>query len=256
MPSQEELVQSVIEALEILDRDHPASDKMASYLYTPDKKLQEFIEELKKFTQLPKPTQSESKKAGELLEQIACLVFRGLKGATSLKSFQSAGPQYDFLVSGDQPAWLHVCNLLYLKGNQRGIVVEAKATKQPLPDKQFARLCSIMELNLSSTVGLGVFFTLKGATGFPDSNDSRQRAIRDSRLRQVIFHAKTQKLIVVLDKNDIFTLSKNGSLIQLLVRKIRDLCELSGLPTCPVEQIEEIDLPAHLKHLCEPTITG
>lgn len=249
MQSQEELVQSIIDALERIDRDHPASNKLASYLYIADIRLLEYLEELKKFIQLEKPTLSQSKTAGALLEQIACLVFRGLQGATSFKSFQSAGPQYDFLVSGDEPAWLCVCKMLYLKENQRGIVVEAKATKERLPDKQFARLCSIMELNISSTVGLGVFFTLNGATGFPESNGSRQRSIKDSRLRQVLFHAKTQKIIVVLDKNDILTLGKNGTLIEILFRKIRDLCELSGLPTTPVEQIEEIDLPAHLKHL-------
>jgi hypothetical protein len=106
-----------------------------------------------------------------------------------------------------------------------------------------------MELNISTTVGLGVFFTLNGASGFPQSDDSRLRSIRDSRLRQVLFHAKTQKLIVVLDKNDIFALGKNGTLIRILARKIRDLCELSGLPTPPVDQIEEIDLPPHLKQL-------
>jgi DNA integrity scanning protein DisA with diadenylate cyclase activity len=85
--------------------------------------------------------------------------------------------------------------------------------------------------------------------GFPQSGDTRQRAISDCRLRQVIFHAKTQKRIVVLDKNDIFELGKNGSLIQILVRKIRDLDELSGLTTPSVEQTEEIDLPDHLNQL-------
>jgi hypothetical protein len=255
MPSQEELVQSVIDALALLDKNDPASDKLASYLYIADTRLSDYLDQLREFTQLERPTLSESKKGGELLEQIAFLTFQGLKGATSFKSFQSAGPQYDLLVSGDQPAWLHICNLLYLKENQRGIVVEAKATKTALPDKQFARLCSIMELNLSSTVGLGVFLTLNGATGFPQSESSRQRAIRDCRLRQVLFHAKTQKFIIVLDKDDILKLGKNGTLIQTLVRKIRDLCELSGLPTPPVEQWDEIDLPQHLKQLYEDSDT-
>ncbi|MGJ5628229.1 hypothetical protein [Nostoc sp. CALU 1950] len=252
MPSQEELVQSALDTLALLNRDDPASDKLASFLYTvKDSRLSKYLEQLKDFTQLKNPTLPQSKQAGELLEQIVCLVFRGLQGATSFKSFQSAGPQYDFLVSGDQTAWLYVCNQLYLKENQRGIVIEAKATKERLPDKQFARLCSILDLNLSSTVGLGIFFTLNGAAGFPQSGDTRQRAISDCRLRQVIFHAKTQKRIVVLDKNDIFELGKNGSLIQILVRKIRDLDELSGLPTTSVEQTQEIDLPDHLKHLYE-----
>jgi hypothetical protein len=256
MLSQKEFVERAIEALENIDPNDPASADLATYLYTADRRLSNYIDQLKEFTQLENPTLSESKKGGEMLEQIAFLVFQGLKGVTSLKSFQSAGPQYDLLVSGDQAAWLYVCKLLYLKENQRGIVVEAKATKARLPDKQFARLCSIMELNLSSIVGLGVFFTLNGATGFPQSESSRQRTIRDCRLRQVLFHAKTQKLIVVLDKDDIFELGKNGTLIQILVRKIRDLCELSGLPTPPVDEPKEmIDLPNHLKQLYEASDT-
>ena len=212
-------MQSVIEAIALLDKNDPASDQLASYLYIADSRLSDYLDQLRKFTQLESPTLPESKKGGELLEQIAFLTFQGLKGATSLKSFQSAGPQYDLLVSGDQLTWLHVCHLLYLKENQRGIVVEAKATKQRLPDNQ--------------------------------SGGSRQRAISNCRLRQVLFHAKTQKLIIVLDKDDIFELGKNGTLIQILVRKIRDLCELSGLPTTPICEPKEIDLPKHLKQLYE-----
>ncbi|NET61013.1 MAG: hypothetical protein F6K47_34255 [Symploca sp. SIO2E6] len=235
-------------ALELLNNNDPALDKFASYLYVADTRLSEHLDQLREI-KLQNPTQSERIRGGELLEQIAFLVFQGLKGATSFKSFQSPGPQYDLLVSGDQLEWLCVCKLLYLKENQRGIVVEAKAIKKALPDKQFARLCSIMELNLSSTVGLGVFFTLNGASGFPKNESSRQRSIRDCRLRQILFHAKTQKFIVVLDKNDIFELGKNGSFIQLLSRKIRDLCELSGLPTTSICEPKEIDLPNHLKPL-------
>jgi len=249
MLSQSELVEQLIKTLELLDKDDPASDKLASYLYIADQKLAEYLAKLQEFTLLKNPTQVQSRNAGELLEQIAYLVFRGLMGSTSFKSFQSAGPQYDLLISGDQHNWLAVCKLLYLRENQRGIVIEAKATKDALPDKHFARLCSIMELNLSNTVGLGVFFTLKGATGFPKSGDPRQRSISNCRLRQVIFHAKTQKTIVVLDQNDIFELSKNGTLIEILVRKIRDVSELSGLPNPPIEETKEIDLPEHLKYL-------
>lgn len=177
------------------------------------------------------------------------LVFKGLKGIQTIKSFQSAGPQYDLLVSGDDLPWSLVCKILYLNLNQRDIVIEAKATKAPVPDKQFARLCSIMELNLQGA-GLGIFFTLNGATGFPKQGDSkRQRAIRDCKLRQILFHAKTNKMIVVLDKDDISGLTNNGTLIQILTRKIKDLFELSGLPTTPAEQFQEIDLPEHLKIL-------
>jgi hypothetical protein len=248
MLTQDELVESIINALDSLELGNPALNKLASYLYIADVKLSEYLDELKIFTQLKKPTLKETQEAGKLLEQIVLLVFKGLKGVQSIKSFQSAGPQYDLLVSGDDLPWQNVCKTLYLDWNRRDIVIEAKATKSPVPDKQFARLCSIMDLNLSGA-GLGIFITLNGATGFPKLSSSRQRTVSDCRLRQIIFHAKTNKMIVVLDKDDISELTKNGTLIQILSRKIRDLFELSGLPTTPAEQFQEIDLPPHLKML-------
>jgi hypothetical protein len=250
MRSQEQYVQDILDAMEKLEQGAPALNKLASYLYQADKRLSDYLEKLDKFTQLIKPTLQETQEAGKLLEQIVLLVFKGLKNVQSIKSFQSAGPQYDLLVSGNDIGWLQVCKLLYMDISQRDIVIEAKATKSPLPDKQFARLCSIMDLNLKGS-GLGIFFTLNGATGFPEPGNSRQRSIRDCRLRQIIFHAKTNKMIVVLDKNDIFELDKNGALIEVLARKIRDLFELSGLPTTPAEEFDEVDLPNHLKTLYE-----
>lgn len=248
MYSQDQLVQVMIDAMEKLEQGEPGLNKLASYLYQADKALSYYLDELDKYTQVKKPTLEQTQEAGKLLEQIVVLVFKGLKGVQSIKSFQSAGPQYDLLVSGDDVTWLNVCKLLYLNTEKRDIVVEAKATNSPLPDKQFARLCSIMDLNLTSS-GLGIFFTLNGATGFPKAGSSRQRAVSDCRLRQIIFHAKTNKIIVVLDKSDIFELDKNGTLIQIITRKIRDLFELSGLPTTPATEFCEIDLPTHLKSL-------
>ncbi len=248
MRSQKQLVEDIINAMKLLKQEDPELNKLASYLYTVDKNLHNYLDKLNKFIELKKPSLKETQEVGKLLEQIAFLVFKGLEGVQSIKSFQSAGPQYDLLISGDDVGWLQVCNLLYLDTNQRDIVVEAKATKSPVPDKQFARLCNIMELNLRGA-GLGIFFTINGATGFPKAGNSRQRAVSDCRLRQILFHAKTRKIIVVLDKDDIFELAKNGTLIQLLTRKIRDLFELSGLPTTPVEEFKEIDLPPHLKEI-------
>jgi hypothetical protein len=251
MRSQEQLVEDMINAMELLETGHPALNKLASYLYIADKELSHYLDKLHECTHLKNPKLQETQEAGKLLEQIALLIFKGLKGIQSIKSFQSAGPQYDLFVSGDDIYWKEVCKTLYLDWSQRDIVVEAKATKVALPDKQFARLCNIMELNLRGT-GLGIFFTLNGATGFPKAGSSRKRTVSDCRLRQILFHAKTNKMIVVLDKDDISELTKNGTLIQILTRKIRDLFELSGLPTTPAEQFQEIDLPPHLKMLHEP----
>lgn len=248
MESNDELVDNIIQAMERLEQGNPALNKLASYLYKVDEKLAEYLNELKIYTELATPTPRQTQDAGKLLEKIVLLLFKGLKGVQSIKSFQSAGPQYDLLVTGDDIRWEVVRKTLYLKQETRDIVIEAKATKQPLKENQFARLCSIIEHNLRG-VGLGIFVTLNGASGFPKRDSTRQRAVSDCRLRQIIFHARTNKMIIVLDKEDLFQLTKNGTLIELLTRKIRDLSELSGLPTTPVEEFQEIDLPAHLKIL-------
>jgi hypothetical protein len=248
MPSQDELVELIIKSTDLLKSGNPALNKLATYFYKADNRLTEYLDKLNIFIQSNKLSNKQATEAGKLLEQIVYLVFNGLRGIQSIKSFQSAGPQYDLLISGDDTEWKTVCQTLYLDWDNRGIIIEAKATKSPLPDKQFARLCSIMEHNLKGA-GLGIFITLNGATGFPQSGDSRQRKVSDCRLRQIIFHAKTNKMIVVLDKQDIFELTNNGNLILILIRKIRDLFDLSGLPTTPAEQLQEIDLPTHLEVL-------
>lgn len=240
--SDDEVVKEYYQARKVLkDR----GIKLKSYLYKADTRISEYIDKLNNAL-----TNKETQKAGTLLEQIVVLVFKGLKGVQSIKSFQSAGPQYDLLVSGDDFEWQEVSDALCLNGNQRDIVIEAKATQDPLPHKQFARLCSIMENELLRSAGLGIFVTLNGATGFPKRNSPRQRAVSDCRLLQIIFHARTNKIIIVLDKEDLFELSKNGTLIELLIRKIKDLSELSGLPTASVENCQEdVDLPPHLQVL-------
>ena len=67
-----------------------------------------------------------------------------------------------------------------------------------------------------------------------------------------LFHARTGKAIVVLDKDDIFKLDQPGSLLQILISKINDIEHLSGLTIEPCENPIEVDLPAHLKILLEP----
>lgn len=250
MPSQEELVETILQSLKQLDRDHPASDGLLSYLYVADVRLSEYLDKLKSFLKLERPSHSQRTDCGKTLEQIADLAFQGLQGVTRFKSFQSAGAQYDLLISGDNEKWLVICDRFYLSFDKRDIIIEAKAKESKVADQDFARLCSIMDLNLTNT-GLGIFFTLEGATGFPDRTASkRQRKISDCRLRQALFRAKTGKYIIVFDKEDIFELNSNGSLMKLIIRKIRDLEELSGIHHSPAEEwIENKDLPEHLKIL-------
>ena len=249
--SQEQIVKQIMEGLQQIDIDSPAVNPLISYLYIANPLLEEYLSQLRTFLNLEKPQKEQITRAGYLLEEIALICFCGLAGFTSVKSFRSPSAQYDLLLSGDTPHWESICKFLYLDLNQRDLLIEAKAITKPLSDSQFSRLCSIISLNLTNT-GLGIFFTLNGASGFPQVGESRQQKIGNARLRQVIFYASTKKAIVVLDKNDILTLNQNGSLITLLIRKIRDLHELSGLATAPVEELVEVDLPestSQLKHI-------
>ena len=242
------LIVNFLKALEILDpKDETSANNIASFLYTPDIRISEYLQELKAYIEIKSPTDLQRKSAGNLLETIVALTFCGLKGLTSIKSFRSASSQYDLLVSGDNLHWFPLYRLLYMKENQRDIVVEAKCTKAKVNDQQFARLCSLMEVNLFSTTGLGIFFTLKGATGFPKRDQTeRQQKLSEARLRQALFHARTGKTVVVLDAQDIFELDRPASLIQILTRKIRDVEHLSGLVTEPCSDTLTADLPSHL----------
>jgi hypothetical protein len=252
MENQGEYIVRLMEAMENLNlEDGDSVSNIASYLYNPDPHISDYLLKLKEYLELTSPSGKQLRDAGDLLEQVATLAFCGLKGINSIKSFRSAGPQYDLLVSGDSFQWLFLQKLLYRDGQQRDILVEAKCTSEKVSDPQFARLCSLMEINLFQTVGVGVFFTLKGATGFPERNGIRQKKLSEARLRQALFHARTGKSIVVLDVSDIFLLDKPASLAKILIRKIRDLEYLSGLPSKEIygESEVEVDVPKHLEYL-------
>ena len=222
-----------------------------SFYYTPRRDiLSRVIQDIESHVAKPKPTQAESKQAGYKLEELALVVFHGLKGWSSLKSYQSAGPQYDLLISGSGVEWTTALTMLSLelKEGSSTILVEAKATKSKVSDQQVARLCSLIETNLSTSSALGIFFTLNGASGFPKSGVQKQRTAGASRLRQLLFYAKTGKPIVVMDIDDIRSLTENGSLLRILERKIRDIEELTGLPIA-TQEVREIVLPENLAEL-------
>jgi hypothetical protein len=247
---KESLISTLLDclyALEDYQIDEYEEMTISSFLYNPDKIISEYLQDLKDYIKIKIPTDRQRKEAGNLLEKIVAVAFCGLKGLTSIKSFHSAGPQYDLLVSGDRKQWFLLYRLFYMKENQRDIVVEAKCTEAKVNDQQFARLCSLMEINLPSTTGLGIFFTLNGASGFPKrGQESRQQKLGDARLRQALFHARTGKTIIVLDAQDIFELDKPASLIQILAGKIRDVEQLSGLAIEPCSDLIAVDLPSHL----------
>lgn len=244
----------IINALKDLQRDSPESNELINWLYTPNPLISKYLNELKNFLKIEKPTKLQRQEAGYLLEKILVLTFKGLAGYSEIKNYQSASHQYDLLISGDDAKWDIVCDRLYLKNPKqneiyRGFLVEAKAIGDSVSVAQFARLCSVMTLELCNTVGLGIFFTLEGATGFPKRGESKAICIRHARLCQILFYAKTGKRIVVLDKNDILELDQNGALIKILIRKVKDLEAMSGLPTESITEPIDVDLPDYLKNL-------
>jgi hypothetical protein len=122
---KEDLSKSIVDALKLISKlrnqnlSEESQDPLISYLYTPPKNLDTYIKKLKKeikvsnFPKGKRPSNHHTK-IGQLLEQIAYICFSNLEGISSIKSFQSPGPQYDLLVTGDDLHWKTLCELLYL----------------------------------------------------------------------------------------------------------------------------------------------
>jgi hypothetical protein len=213
----------IIEALEYLPHGSE-SEQLINWLYTPDPHLSDYLNELKEFLETEHTSTIEKQQTGYLLEKILAISFKGLAGYSEIKSYRSSSHQLDLFISGDGSEWDIICDRIYIKHQGcRGIVVEAKAVGSSVSSAQFSRLCSIMSLELCDTVGLGVFFTVEGAAGFPKRGGRKVLGVRDARLCQLLFHAKTGKKIIVLDKDDIFELDRNGALIRILIRKVKEL---------------------------------
>jgi hypothetical protein len=216
-------------------------------LYVPNDALVSRIEDYRRWW-----SNQRDEIPGQLMEEIACLAFLCLKGLGSIKSFQSHSKQLDLVVSGNSLNWLMATQILKLPSKQRTIIVEAKNEDNRLADQDFSRLCSILADKFREQAALGVFFTRRGASGFPSRSDDgskpqRKRKLEYSRATQVLFHARTGKYVVVLDSCDIFRLKQPGALLRILEAKILDVEECSGLPlkyNGPWEMVA--DLPSHL----------
>lgn len=246
-PTQQELVETIIISLDLLERDDPSTNHLFSYLYQPHPLFAKLLLDLQSYTKKEQPSKQEREDAGRLMEQIAGAAFSRLKGVSSLKSYQSAAAQYDLLVSGDTASWLVLTKKLYMQDDRRDILIEAKARKDKLTDREFSRLIGILETHLT-IVGLGVFFTLRGATGFPKPGTS-QRSLRDCQLRQALYYAKTEKAIIIFDIQDIASLNEPGALPRLIARKVRDLSELSGSAPNTSPSPTEVNLPPHISSI-------
>jgi hypothetical protein len=245
-----EFQEHVLKVLKEMDRRDGSEDNFITWSYTPDPRISEYLHQLKNFLEIKQPSQQLRKEAGYLLEKILVVAFKGLAGYSEIKSYRSGSFQLDLLISGDDTKWQAICDRIHQTNEcERGIIVEAKAEKTAVSSAQFSRFCNILAANFCNTVGLGIFFTLEGASGFPKKGGSRKTSFRDARLCQIIFYAKTNKKIIVLDKNDIFELAKSGSLTRILIRKVKEIEEASGLPTASPENLVDEDLPSYLKDI-------
>src|SRR6267142_4028632 len=198
----------------------PGADQLAPLLYTPDKRIAPLLTKLGMLRSIA--TKETKQEAGYVMESIAVLAFSSLEGWDSLKSYRSAGPQHDLLVEGSGELWNTICWFCYLTlPERRAIVVEAKAIGSRLADHDFARLCAVMEQNLVNT-GIGIFFTIKGASGFPGRSDTPKVSLTACRLRQALYFANTKRPVIVFDETDIKQLTVNGALPRLIQRKVRE----------------------------------
>jgi len=245
--SQDELVAFTLQAMHHLDAHDPAIDKLAAFLYDPAPRIAEYVKKVKRYLKKKNPSRADAQKMGYDLEEMALLAFGSLRGWTEIMSWESAGPQIDLEVVGSDVDWGWLAKYL-LMPSALALMVESKATKDPVGDPEFARLAAIIDHNCRKTVGLGVFFTLNGASGFPERGKVK-KLMGDAWLRQALFHARTGLPIVVLDQDDLVELGKAGSLVRLLRGKIMDLERLGGLSTAPAVAAKREDLPARLRAL-------
>ena len=221
------------------------SPELESYLYTPDRRLPRYISTLK--AMLTPGSSATDQVRGQVLEQIAFLAFSGFPAHGTFKAYQSAGPQHDLLVKGRSGEWDAIWKMLDLPNDGRnGFLIECKATATPVSDAEFARLCSNLELSVRAKVG--VFFSVKGGSGFPRRGKPRARGVQNAKLRQMLFYAHRGIPVVVFDLDDIELLTKPGTLIRLLEEKVDDAVEARGLPAAdPFSPV--CDLPPHLSRL-------
>lgn len=196
--------------------------------------------------------------AGRLMEEIALLLFKSLKGVGNIRSFQSYAPQHDLVVDGSSVAWQTLMLYLHLPRDGRSVVVEAKNQNPSISDQQFSRLCGILQNKFASTAHLGVFVSRTRASGFPEPTDEatdepggRERNLRNARATQALFHSKTGKFVVVVCEQHLQLIADGMPFPRLLEARIREVEAASGMALSFDEDWREVDLPSHLSKYME-----
>ena len=217
--------------------------------YKPHPKLKEVIAKYDIWCQTQPTTPSERKvheaQGGRLMEQLALSAFMGLEGDYEYSSFTSVNTQHDLVIYGDiRTAWGVIQETIGFDSATpcHKVVIEAKNLKHEVDSAYFSRLCFAVQNKYAEQCRLGVFFTRKGAKGF-----NRRQTLTSARATQILFHASTQKYIVVFDESDIRALLEPGMLIKMLRDKISDIEDMRKTYINQYDgALEDHALPDHL----------
>lgn len=246
--TQAELINQVLEGLaglEELDpitrQDFLESNGWTDALYIP---LPELTDRLKDYFDWSEHKREEE--PGKLLEEVAYLIFKSLRGVENIRSYQSYAAQHDLIVDGSSPKWQVLMMYLHLRRDGRTIVVECKNQANSISDQQFSRLCGLLQNKFDKTGDLGVFISHTPASGFPKRNTNK-RQLKDARATQALFHAKSSKFVVIIEHKDLEAIYKGISLPKILEAKIREVEASAMIELSFDESWEEVVLPPHLR---------
>ena len=244
--SLEEMKDLIARAKTVRGAEPAARDPLADLLCRVYPRLDSHLSAFRSYLDLSQKEDAHRRCAGYLLETIIALGFSGLEGVVGIKSYQSAGGQYDLVVNGGagEPLWRIVREFLHMPDGRNDLIVEVKATEGRINDQQMLRFCGLIDAHFRDTVGLGVMICPQGATGYPTAA-RRVHSLKAARMHQVLFHARSGVAVVVLEESDIFAMLNPGGLLRSLDAKGRELRELRGtLPdiAAPVE----VDVPPHM----------
>lgn len=248
--SKQELINQVLNGLSGLEeldpktrQDFLESEGWVEILYSPTGEL---INRLKEYFDWCSNKRNEN--PGELLEEIAYLIFKSLKGVGNIRSFQSYAAQHDLIVDGSSPNWQILMMYLHLSRDGRTIVVECKNQSDSISDQQFSRLCGLLQNKFEKTSELGIFISHTSASGFPKKK-TKERQLKDARATQALFHAKSNKFVIVIDHKDLELILNGIPLPKIIEAKIREV-EASALVELSFnENWQEVVLPPHLKKI-------
>jgi hypothetical protein len=230
----------------------PSNASLIACMYTPSSELRERIKAVEKLRgRKKKLTKGERQQLGYQLEEMVMLAFQNITGASTLKSYQSAAAQHDYLIDGDDTAWQWFRKAIFIHGTDEGsgLLVEAKATVKAVGDREFQRLGNIITHYFPRTVGMGIFVTINGASGFPKRGGPRKKGLHSARLTQTVLYHSRKKPIVVLDWEDLKALTTAGSLVRILASKVREIEQLSGRANEMPDEPQQVDLPERLRAL-------